>query len=82
VQFLDELFIAETRVLGLSVGEDFVILKILRIITSKKKPSQYTTTTDLRDELFLSRHSLVVANMTVPVFVCVSVCVIVHKRHQ
>ena len=25
-EFLDELFIAKTRVLGLSVGEDFVIL--------------------------------------------------------
>ena len=25
-EFLDELFVAETRVLGLTVGEDFVIL--------------------------------------------------------
>jgi len=41
-EFLDELFIAKTRVLGLSVGEDFVILACV-VLTQRQRVTDRPT---------------------------------------
>ena len=50
LEFLDEFFIPKTRVLGLSVGEDFVILACIVF-------TQYQRVTDRRTDRRLSDYS-------------------------
>ena len=50
-EFLDELFITKSRVLGLSVGEDFVILTYIVFTQCQRVTARQTETVGQRDGL-------------------------------
>jgi len=50
VEFLDELFIAKTRVLGLSVGEDLMVIVACIVLTQHQRVTDGQTDIPIPDD--------------------------------